>query len=76
MTHIINIESTGDYMETEWFVRSVEALVEASDGNQHHMRRRYEQAYDVKLYFDSLHQVNSIEFKTVEQATEFILRWS
>jgi hypothetical protein len=73
VTQIIVLDHTGDYINTEWFVRSVEALIDVhgDDG----IRQRYEQAYGVKLHFDQLHFVTSVEFQTTEQATEFILRW-
>ena len=75
MTYALRIALQGDYVLTEWFIRSVAAL----DGGWQDMselRDAYEKTYDVRIGFDEDHMMNRVEFENQEKALEFLLRWA
>lgn len=72
------VDASGDYIETTWFVRSIEAVF-AEVGYKNNLlaiRKRYEETYDVKLVFDEQQFISAVDFRSKEHATEFILRWT
>lgn len=82
MTHIVPITLYDDYILSEWFLNSTEALYgdklargrvwSESDG----FHDRYEEVYGAKILFDIFGWVEYAEFRDKETATEFMLRWS
>ena len=72
------VDASGDYIETNWFVRSIEAIF-AEIGYMNRpsvIRKRYEETYDVKLVFDEQYFITAVDFRSRDHATEFILRWT
>lgn len=81
MTHIVPIAMYGDYILSEWFLNSANALYgdmprggvwSMSDG----FHDRYEEVYGVRVTFDIFGWVEYAEFPDREAALEFVLRWS
>lgn len=77
--HFLPIALDGDFVMTEWFVRSLQNIRSADGANGADMPSicwLYEQTYGVRLRFDDQDWIYGVEFPSEEAAVEFVLRWS
>ena len=77
--HILPVALDGDFVMTEWFVRSLQDIRSEDEANGSDMSSicwLYEQTYGVKLRFDEHDWIDGVGFSSEEAAVEFVLRWS
>lgn len=79
MTHKVPVKLIGDYVASDWYLNSMEVvkgLVRNGTIDMQMLFDAYQVVHGVRMHVDNQGWITHVEFRSEQDAIEFMLKWS